>query len=458
MEEREWKGLMGLKASNGALVGLGLGSQALYLATVLRLPWWRYGGTVTSWSQVLGGDWRGLAGCLLGIGVLMLAYVWGWTIVRRGQIARTIVWGFAGLFAVTLFWLVPITSDLFTYLSQAHLFTDLGLSPLEVAPLASGGDRVMQAYPAAYAFHPSVYGPAWTLISLPGTLGPYDVVGGLIYLKGLAVMAYLGCAWLLVKILGQSQPEVSGDASAAHSARPSAVEGLYFFAWNPLVLLMAIGDGHNDIVMMALVLLALWLLLRQRWALAFGALTLSAWIKYITAIFIPFFLIHAFTARLTHQSGEEVVKNWTSLAGGMLMVAGITLLVFAPFWGPGMLNGIIERVLHPASWQSGDSGLSVNMLQIGLFLFAIAYLVLTWRFFRSGGMFEQLVSIGFDVSLLAFVLGAARSQPWHLIWPATLASLSERRWALPTVTILSAVMLSVQAWVEWGAPGAGSLF
>ena len=36
----------------------------------------------------------------------------------------------------------------------------------------------------------------------------------------------------------------------------AALEGLYFFAWNPLVLLMAVGDGHNDIVLVALVLLA----------------------------------------------------------------------------------------------------------------------------------------------------------------------------------------------------------
>ena len=89
----------------------------------------------------------------------------------------------------------------------------------------------------------------------------------------------------------------------------------------------------------------------------------------------------------------------------------------------------------------------------GLLLFAAVYALLLRGVVRARGSFRRLADIGFEVSLLAFVLGVARSQPWHLIWPAALAGFSSRWWAWPAVIGLSALMLVAQVWVEWGAPG-----
>ena len=83
----------------------------------------------------------------------------------------------------------------------------------------------------------------------------------------------------------------------------------------------------------------------------------------------------------------------------------------------------------------------------------MAWVVLIWRVRQGDGSAQPLVNAGFVASLLAFVLGGVRSQPWHLIWPLALAGLSDRKWAWPTVVVLTAVMLAVQVWVEWGTPG-----
>jgi hypothetical protein len=424
------------------LLGAGLVSEVVYLAVTVRLPWWRYGGTLRSWSQLLGGGGWDFVACLAGIGVVMAAYVWGWHIVRRGSGKRWLIWGFAGLFGASLFWLMPITSDLFTYLSHAHLITDLHVNPLLVAPLELSADPFLQAYPAIYATKPSVYGPAWTLITVPGTIGRYDVAGGVFYLKGLTTIAYLGCAWLLEQILRQTRPA-------------SAVEGLYLFAWNPLVLLMAVGDGHNDMVMMFLVLVAFWLVLRLRWTLVFGMLVLSAWIKYVSVIFIPLFAIYAW--KQSEASREQGQSRWPVLARGALATVVVSALVLIPFWTPGMVPGMVGRLLRPVNWHGGAIGLSTWAFGAGLLAFALAYVGLTWRFARQPGFFQQLANASFLASLLAFVLGAARSQPWHLIWPVALAGLSDRRWAWPVSVGLSAAMLAAQAWVEWGAPTWGVL-
>ena len=68
---RSLKGWWGLP-----LVGAGLASEVVYLAATVRLPWWRYGGSLTSWRQILGDDWAGFAACLAGIAVLVIACAW----------------------------------------------------------------------------------------------------------------------------------------------------------------------------------------------------------------------------------------------------------------------------------------------------------------------------------------------------------------------------------------------
>jgi len=423
------------------LLVAGLLSELLYLVLALRLPWWRYGDRLRRWAKLLGEGWGPFFACLAGIGLLMAAFGFGWRAVRQGGRGgrseyRRLTWSFAFLFAVTLFWLLPITADLFIYLSRAHLLTDLGQNPLRVALLDVPDDRLVRAYATAYAAQPSMYGPAWLLFSAPATLGPHDVVGGVGYLKGLAAFAYLGSAWLLTRILRQVRPAAEG-------------EGLIFFAWNPLVLLMAVGDGHNDALMMALVLVSLWLLLRERWGLALGVLVLSAWIKVVSLIFCPLFVLYVWQ-RLRAQHHSCVAL---AVGGGLAAAAGVSVLVLAPFWEPGLIYSFVERLFHPANWSASASGVSTALLAVGLLLFGAAYLLLLWRLARGDGSFRQVANASFGVALLAFVLGAARSQPWHLLWAVSLAALSDRRWAMPIVAALSALMLFAQVWIEWGLPG-----
>jgi hypothetical protein len=421
-----------------SLLGAGMVGEAVYLTAAVRLPLLRYGGQLHRWASLLGTNETMFAICLAGIGVLLAAYLWGWRTVRRGQAPRWLIWGGAIVYALTLLWLLPITADLFMYLVRAHMFTDLGANPLQIAPLTLLRDPLVSSYVINYEAHPTVYGPAWTLLSALGTTGPYDVAGGLFYLKGLAVAAYLGCAWLVEQILRRVQPE-------------SVLEGLYLFAWNPLVLLMAVGDGHNDVVMMALVLLAGWWLLRERWVLAFGALALSVWVKYVSVLLVPLFLIYVWW-RLAPLGKRRL----STMGQGVLLSAGVSILVLAPFWYPGLIPGLIERLAHPVN--SSMPGLPQWMLGAGLALFVPIYGVILQRIGQRPSSFAELMNLEFVVTLLIFVLGAARSQPWHLLWPAALAGLTDKRWVWPMVIAVAAALLAGQVWVEWGTPGLDFIF
>jgi len=281
----------------------------------------------------------------------------------------------------------------------------------------------------------------------------------------------------------------------------SGLEVLYLFAWNPLVLLMAAGDGHNDMAMMACVLLGFWFLLQESWALSFGALALSASIKYVGALFVPLFVLYTWD----WSRRESQRMPWLALLSGGFAFFAVTAVIYAPLGSVEWGVGVLHRLIRPANWAfafpperaartpglvHGAGSVPTEMLPwlptlvlvIGLLAFAAAYLYLSARLVLGlkrerlrarplqnvqgqGGLLapkkaqtQMLFNVGFVVSLLIFVLGAARSQPWHLIWPASLAGLSAQKWAWPPVITLSAVMLLTQVWVEWGTPGLVTLF
>lgn len=430
----------GVQSRSRALLVAGLLSAAIYSALAVRLPLWRYGETLQSWTRLLGKNGVTFGICLGGLALLMALYLWGLRSVRAGGAERRTIWAFAFAFAAILLWLLPITSDLFAYLIHAYMLTDLGANPLLQAPLEFQ-DPLILSYSTVYAERPSVYGPAWVLISAIGTAGPHDVPVGLFYLKGLAAVAYLGGAWLVEKILLEYRPQV-------------ALEGLYLFAWSPFVLLMAVGDGHNDVCMMALALLAIWLLLRERWVLAFGMLALSVWTKYVSLALLPLFGIYAWRRLDQGQQRDPVIP----VTHGGLAVVFVSFLVVAPLGRVEGLLGVADRLLRPLNWRGGFAGKPAWMLGIGLSLLLLTYVVLLLRTSRGSGSFQELVNAGFLALLLAFLLGAARSQPWHLLWPAALAGLSDYRWAMAVIIGLSVIMLVVQLGVEWAVPSLTFLF
>jgi Na+/phosphate symporter len=109
-------------------------------------------------------------------------------------------------------------------------------------------------------------------------------------------------------------------------------------------------------------------------------------------------------------------------------------------------------LLHPLNWYAGVGDWPASVLGVGLLLFSMAYISLLVRFWRGSRSFQDLVNGGFTALILAFLLGAARSQPWHLLWPATLAGLSSSRKMQAVIVGLSGLMLAVQVSVEWAVP------
>ncbi|MEO7019209.1 MAG: hypothetical protein ABI234_03560, partial [Ktedonobacteraceae bacterium] len=178
-------------------------------------------------------------------------------ISRRFIINSTLVLGL-------LFLLIPVvtSSDIFSYIAYARMGVIHGLNPLTSAPSAITNDPVY-GY-VSWRTQPSAYGPTWTLITsffqeilaLCG-LGAYVLPMVLVLrLWGLAMHISSVC---LVWSIGGSLQRLHGIVSAKKRLLATLA-----FAWNPLLLLEACTNAHNDTTLLLLILLVIWFLVRAQ--------------------------------------------------------------------------------------------------------------------------------------------------------------------------------------------------
>src|SRR5262249_12384230 len=120
-------------------------------------------------------------------------------------------------------------------------------------------------------------------------------------------------------------------------ARSAAVAAA-LFGWNPLVQVELGGNGHNDSVLVAGLLLGLYLLSRRHSASGSLAVAVSAFVKYLTVVAVPFFVL--FQLRDRSQTARERMATVARSVGLMLLA---TAIAFAPLWfGPTTLSRVRE--------------------------------------------------------------------------------------------------------------------
>jgi len=151
-----------------------------------------------------------------------------------------LVFGLTLLFQPLLF-----SDDVFTYIFSGRILAVYGADPLNTAPFQFPNDPYLRWVISGRAA-PNIYGPLWLLIaSLLVRVGAGPAIT-LTLFKGVALLAHLVNCVLVWAILGRIAP-----------AR--RLLGTLLYAWNPLALIELAGSGHNEGVLIFLLLLATWL-------------------------------------------------------------------------------------------------------------------------------------------------------------------------------------------------------
>jgi len=165
-----------------------------------------------------------------------------------------------------------LSSDVFKYLFAAKELLAYHANPHSVAPQVFEGDTWLRFM--RWIHTPSPYGPVMTGLAIPYyVLGMGKFVPTLYLFKLDQVFWYALSIWLI----GRLSPK-----------RPVLAQ--LIFALNPLVLVEWLVNAHNDAPMIALLLLAIYLLKLNRGILSLGSLLLSIGIKYVTIVFLPIIL------------------------------------------------------------------------------------------------------------------------------------------------------------------------
>ncbi|MBV9482146.1 MAG: hypothetical protein JO249_15570 [Acidobacteria bacterium] len=388
--------------------------------------------------------WAGLSPgrlwvALTTIFVLVLSYLY-WvgsiaTVPEPGK--QRLVIGFAMIFAFLALLLPALhTKDLYCYLNLGWRQFRYGLNPY-VHPIGDVPD--LQHDPMitpVWLENPCPYGFLFALVTRwLVTAGDGHFRSTLLLFQLMNTAAYGVIAWLVV---------------ATRRWLPGSKDDsvLYLFLWNPLIILLLLADGHNDVLMALAMMLAMYAAARDRWLFVIPLLAMGALIKYSTAVVIPFAVIEMirrrrFDALLTGFAISIGLFLWTAspylhdyrhfqpsaTADNLFSTANsLESVLYYPF----------DMVMKPIPALRNGLPLLHKILVALFALFGCAALTTDYiRYFRrwSGSLVDFVANALFAYLLLTCVL-AIKLYPWYFGGFFPLALLLEEGCWLRNLTIL----------------------
>lgn len=206
---------------------------------------------------------------------LFCFYIYLLRTIQSGHITKRNFWKLVAAVCFILIFSYPAFSyDMFNYMFTAKTVLVYHQNPYQVIPLQFTGIEPWLSF-MHWTHLPSAYTPLWILLTLPAYLFGYGFFLLIMWnIKILVAGFYIASIWLIGKILHIIDPK-------------HELFGMVIFAVNPLVLVETLVSGHNDIVMMALALGAMYLYLKKKIWLSFFLLAFSISAKLMTIFLIP---------------------------------------------------------------------------------------------------------------------------------------------------------------------------
>jgi hypothetical protein len=361
--------------------------------------------------------------------------------VRPRELLITLAWWTAPL-AVT----APLYSrDVYSYLAQGAMFVG-GLDVYEFGPAALGGPLGEQVSPV-WQHTPAPYGPGFLLIS--GTvmaLAGDSVLLGVLGMRLAAIGSVIAIAWAVPII------------ARRHGVDPA--RALWLGVLNPLVLAHLVAGAHNEALMIALVLVAVVLAMRNRPLLAAAVVGVALLVKAPAVVALGFIVAAVW--------GTRPLRPWplaalsARVAGAALApVTFLTVVTGTGFgWIPALGNTVEIRNGLSMTTNVGEfaemllgvlGGPTLDLVSVsrtlGLLTAAAVtgYLLLRHR---------DRPWFGLAVSLLAVVALGPVLNPWYLLWGLVLLAATTQH---PATVRWLAMMSAILAFYPMPAGGGPTL-
>lgn len=335
-------------------------------------------------------------------------------------------------------WMLPLlvgmplaSSDLYSYAAQAQLARH-GLDPYTTTPAdlpAVDLGKFLDNVAWKWVDTPSPYGPLWVAVSkwVAAITGNHALIS--VLLLRLLPFASVVLTARLLPILAQ---RFSKRADLA----------LWLAVANPLILVHAVGGGHNDAVMVALIVSGLVVITRPaaNWRHLVGGIALMT---LAAAVKSPGLVAVAFAVPI-YLAGRSSLgwRDWArycaaSLAVAMPVFAAVSLVAGVGLgWTRQVSSGVpvinfmsiptLLAVLYRAAIGAAHAGTLVDgtvrgFRTVGTIASGLLLIVLWLRSARGTPRRDTATQL-FALGLISIVVLGPAVQPWYFSWALTIAA------------------------------------
>jgi hypothetical protein len=257
----------------------------------------------------------------VGFTALAVLYLLAVVLARgRSRLLGTIVVFAVAALAQSMAVLSPyaLSSDVYSYAMYGRIYAVHAASPYMAVPTQFASDVY---YPFVYWMHvPSFYGPLWTLLSGWLVLAAGDDVGlAVLLFRALAAVSALLAMVVVFLALRRTDPQ-------------RAMVGAVLVGWCPLVVVEAGLSAHNDVLMTALIVLALALAWQRRpltSMLAVGAVVVAGLVKLTALALLPLLGIYVLRSAASWRARAAIF-----VGSGLVSVALAAAIVWPVWAGP----------------------------------------------------------------------------------------------------------------------------
>jgi alpha-1,6-mannosyltransferase len=392
------------------------------------------------WFHVTGvGYWPAHVFFYIAVALLLGAWVGVGLEARRGVLSVGRAWVLLALWGLPLFLGPPVFSrDIYSYIGQG-LLAHHGLNPYHVAPSALGPGPLLSSISKVWRNTASPYGPLFVMVSRATvTVSGGSLVSQILWFRATEL---IGVAAIMVSLPRLSR-RLGTDPGLA----------LWLGALSPLALFSFIASGHNDALMVGLLVAGVTLAVEGRFSVGIALCAVAALIKVPAALAIVFLAVVQFRAVAGTERWRVVLK--AVLIPCVVVVGGTLVAGYGFTWlGPTALHVPTElRVLATPAVSLGVffhaivHGLGVPVSQSAVvtatqfvcgFLVVAGVVWLLWNVHRL----DVVRAIG--LALVLFVVGSPTLWPWYLTWGITLlaATTAQRSRVLAAVAALAMLVV-----------------
>ena len=200
--------------------------------------------------------------------------------IKNNTLVKRDIWMVVAVLCVVLLfsYSAAFSYDIYNYIFTAKTVLIYGQNPYTLKPLQLEGIDSMLSF-MRWTHLPSAYTPLWIALTLPAYLLSFgSLLLGIWTMKLIPILSYVITIWSISQVMNYYKKSLVLLSVGA-------------FALNPLVIIEVLVSGHNDILMMALSMIAFLLALQKKRVSSFFLLSLSIATKFITIFLWPLWFI-----------------------------------------------------------------------------------------------------------------------------------------------------------------------